>query len=62
MVTHSKMMLWHNIIGRLLKPSLLSEISIIPGIWTLSFFELMEARQPIKDQTLSRESPRSKPH
>ena len=26
MVTHFKVMLWHNIIGRLLKPSLPSEI------------------------------------
>ena len=26
MVTHYKVMLWHNIIGRLLKPSLPSEI------------------------------------
>ena len=36
---------------------------IIPGISTLTYmyFELVETRQPIKDHTLSRESPTSKP-
>ena len=35
MVTHNKVMLWHNIIGRLLKPSLPSEIRPLYYSWDL---------------------------